>query len=172
MSLIALTAREPGIDPVHAMKLALVHDLAEAIVGDITPLDKVSKSQKHALELAAMAHIRDDVLKGTHMAREMFALWEEYEEAESASAQLVKQIDKLEMIIQADEYECAQGMDLSEFFESTTHALHTPQLQAIDALLRAERAHRLHNAPSPSSPSAPPPPGGEGVDADADSSRM
>jgi putative hydrolase of HD superfamily len=32
------------------MKIALVHDMAESIVGDIAPMDKVSKEEKHRRE--------------------------------------------------------------------------------------------------------------------------
>jgi 5'-deoxynucleotidase YfbR-like HD superfamily hydrolase len=32
------------------MKLALVHDMAECIVGDIAPADNVSKAEKHKRE--------------------------------------------------------------------------------------------------------------------------
>lgn len=32
------------------MKLALVHDLAECIVGDIAPADNISKAEKHQRE--------------------------------------------------------------------------------------------------------------------------
>jgi len=32
------------------MKLALVHDMAECIVGDIAPMDNVSKAEKHRRE--------------------------------------------------------------------------------------------------------------------------
>ena len=32
------------------IKIALVHDLAEALVGDITPHDGISKEEKHKLE--------------------------------------------------------------------------------------------------------------------------
>jgi len=34
----------------RCMKLALVHDLAECIVGDIAPADNVSKTEKHRRE--------------------------------------------------------------------------------------------------------------------------
>lgn len=37
--------------------MALVHDLSEAIVGDITPFDGISKAEKHKREVAAMKHI-------------------------------------------------------------------------------------------------------------------
>lgn len=32
------------------MQIALVHDLAESLVGDITPYDGITKEQKHKLE--------------------------------------------------------------------------------------------------------------------------
>lgn len=34
----------------RCMKLALVHDLAECIVGDIAPADNISKAEKHRRE--------------------------------------------------------------------------------------------------------------------------
>jgi HD domain len=43
----------------------------------------------------------------------------EYEKGTSAEAQLCKDFDKLEMIIQASEYEQAQAVQLQEFFDST-----------------------------------------------------
>jgi len=39
------------------MKLALVHDLAECIVGDITPFCGVSPAEKHQREDAAMQEL-------------------------------------------------------------------------------------------------------------------
>ena len=53
-------------------------------------------------------------------AEEIEALWREYEGAQSPEARLVKDFDKLEMILQAHEYEGAQpGLELQEFFDST-----------------------------------------------------
>lgn len=37
--------------------MALVHDLAESIVGDITPHCPYTKEEKHALEVKALADI-------------------------------------------------------------------------------------------------------------------
>lgn len=39
--------------------MALVHDIAEAIVGDYTPYDAISKAEKSNLEREAMAKIRE-----------------------------------------------------------------------------------------------------------------
>ena len=40
------------LDLATVLSMALVHDLAEAVVGDITPHDGVDKAEKHAKERA------------------------------------------------------------------------------------------------------------------------
>lgn len=54
-----------------------------------------------------------------HAAREVEVLWHEYEAQATPESHLVKDFDKLEMIIQAHEYEQAQGLQLQQFFDST-----------------------------------------------------
>jgi putative hydrolase of HD superfamily len=44
-------------------------------------------------------------LGDTPLSKEMFALWQEYEEAKTPEALLVKDLDKFELIVQAMEYE-------------------------------------------------------------------
>lgn len=121
-------------------------------MGDITPRDKVPKAEKHRLELEAMAEIRDVVLEGSPVADEVFALWNEYEDGKTEAAIFVKQIDKLEMILQADDYERAQGKDLSDFFESTQNSFSNEDIMQVVTLLREDRDKRRHHAdPSRSS---------------------
>ena len=97
------------------MKIALVHDMAEALVGDIAPHQNISKQDKQKMELEAMEKIRDTVggtigiLYTLHRpilpGQEIFSLWNEYEEQSTPEATIVKQFDKFEMILQALEYE-------------------------------------------------------------------
>lgn len=101
------------------VKMAIVHDLAEAIVGDITPFDGVSKEEKYKREHEAMNNIRDVLLEGSPIGLEIYNLWKEYEEGVSECARVCKDIDKFEMILQASEYEREQNKDLSQFFNST-----------------------------------------------------
>ncbi|KAJ6406997.1 hypothetical protein OIU84_010503 [Salix udensis] len=58
-------------------------------------------------------------------AKEMSELWNEYEENSTPEAKIVKDFDKVEMILQALEYENEQGRDLEEFFQSTAGKLQT-----------------------------------------------
>ena len=96
--------------------MALVHDLAECLVGDITPSDGVSKEEKHSREKSAMRHITD-MVPCKEMRDEIMDLWEEYESGVSLEAQLVKDIDKFEMIAQAYQYERGNNNALNVFIE-------------------------------------------------------
>ncbi len=59
-------------------------------------------------------------------AREIEVLWHEYEDQSTPESHLVKDFDKLEMIIQAHEYEQAQCLTLQQFFDSTQGKFKTP----------------------------------------------
>jgi hypothetical protein len=50
MSMLTFAVRDPRINRDRLMKICLVHDLAESIVGDITPHCGVSKEEKRVLE--------------------------------------------------------------------------------------------------------------------------
>jgi putative hydrolase of HD superfamily len=47
------------------------------------------------------------------------SLWLEFEYGGSLESDIAKQLDKYEMIVQADEYERAQNMRLDDFFRTT-----------------------------------------------------
>lgn len=143
MSLISLTLPDDPVRTQRLMRMSLVHDLAEATVGDIAPSDGVSKEEKRRREMAAMVDIRDRVLCGSAVGQQLFDLWLEYDDGVSADARLMKDIDKFEMIVQADEYERAQGVDLEEFFRSTEGIFTSEIVQQLDKALRERRANRI-----------------------------
>ncbi|XP_064597413.1 5'-deoxynucleotidase HDDC2-like [Liolophura sinensis] len=108
-----------GVDKDKCLKLSLVHDLAESIVGDIAPSDGVSKQEKQKREEAAMKYICR--LVNPDLGTELYSIWEEYENQTSKEAEFVKDLDRFEMILQAHEYEQddQQKVNLQEFFDST-----------------------------------------------------
>lgn len=125
MGLMGLIASDiPGIDRDKCIKMAIVHDMAEAIVGDITPSDGIPKLEKSRREREALDNMCR-LLGGGSRAKEIGDLWMEYEESSSPEARIVKDFDKVEMILQALEYENEQGKDLDDFFQSTAGKFQT-----------------------------------------------
>ena len=106
-----LRARGVEINAERALKIALIHDLAEARITDIPLtaqryLDKGKAEKRAAMEL----------FLGTPDPRTYFRLWREYEEGLSPEGKLVKFADRLEMLLQAYEYEKTGFADLDEFW--------------------------------------------------------
>ena len=46
----------------HYTKMALVHDMAKALVGDITPMDEVTKQEKNRREETTMDYLTNSLL--------------------------------------------------------------------------------------------------------------
>ena len=119
---------DAAINRDHCIKLALVHDMAECIVGDITPFDGVSKEEKHKREEQTMEYLSS--LVGEAVGKEFLSLWQEYEAQETNEAKFVKDLDRFEMILQAHEYEDSEGKSgkgwLQEFFDCTKDKFQHP----------------------------------------------
>lgn len=141
--LYAPLVEEPKLDVSKCIKIGLVHDLAEGLVGDIVVegsadcRDKISPEDKAAKEAKAMeemfAELRPDLVD----------TWREYEDQTSAEARFMKDLDKLEMLIQADEYEEEQPTkDLSDFYKSTDGKIKSHVAKCVDALLRERKRSR------------------------------
>ena len=80
----------------------------------------VSEEEKHKRELETMDQI-SKMLGPLMGGDEMLSLWKEYEACNTEEAKLLKDLDKIEMILQAQEYEAegSNGQSLDEFFTST-----------------------------------------------------
>lgn len=128
--LIVLHAPE-GVDTERALKIAVVHDLAEVRTGDITPHDGIGKEEKRELEEAAARSMfagRDD----------LFELWQEYEQNTTLEARLVHDCDKLDMGLQALHYAKSTGVDTSEFIESARAKIkNDAMLRVLDEAIAA-----------------------------------
>ncbi len=107
VALLALLRCPPDLDRGKLLAMAVLHDLAEVRVGDITPHDSVPPEEKHRRERAAM----DDLLAHRPDLR---AIWDEAEAGVTAEARLLKELDRAEMGLQAERYS-EQGFDVSEF---------------------------------------------------------
>ncbi|XP_073026704.1 uncharacterized protein [Primulina eburnea] len=88
------------------------------------------------------------VLGGGMRAEEIKELWLEYENNSSLEANLVKDFDKIEMILQALEYETEHGKVLDEFFLSTAGKFQTEIVKSWAAVITSRRNSRLANRPN------------------------
>lgn len=88
-------------DITKCMKLSLVHELGEIYAGDFTPKDNVTKEEKHELEKEAVKR----VLASVEFENDFYEVWEEFENQETKESVFIKQLDKLEFMMQASCYD-------------------------------------------------------------------
>jgi putative hydrolase of HD superfamily len=109
-----------GGDINHIIEMCLLHDVGEVVIGDIVPEEhqhcekKISRDEKKRIEQEAISQlaIKYDFMK-------LKDIFDEYEKQESINAKIVKNLDKLDMLLQAYEYIMLYGEDkqLNEFME-------------------------------------------------------
>ncbi|KAG2063792.1 hypothetical protein BDR04DRAFT_1037069 [Suillus decipiens] len=143
MAILAMCTSDSTLDVSKCVMMAVIHDLAEAQVGDITPREGISKQEKRRLEAEAMRNFVHDMLHGSPAALRIDALWNEYEEGETSEAKFVKDLDRLEMALQAREYETAHALDLQPFFDSSLPHLRHPEVKqwGEDLVQARSRSH-------------------------------
>lgn len=124
---------ELGVNTDKLIKMALLHDLAEALVGDITP-HEAAWTHKHETEKKAM-HQLTASLKNS----EIMDLWLEIEKGVTLEAKALHELDKLEMVLQTLEYEQKYKVDLSEFWDNANQHIQSPKLRLILEILRSKR---------------------------------
>lgn len=148
MAIMALVTRDDHLNKDRCVRLALVHDMAECIVGDIAPADNIPKEEKHRREEEAMKQLTQ--LLSKDLGKELYELWEEYEAQSSAEAKFVKQLDQCEMILQASEYEHLEKKPgrLQDFFDTTAGKFSHPEIVQLVSELEAERNADIEAATS------------------------
>ena len=158
---LLLFGRDDKIDANKCIQMALVHDLAECLVGDIAPDDNVSKADKEQMEHDAMEQIAltlGQSCPNNEARQRVLDLFQEYEQRETKESRAVKDLDLLDMIIQADEYEQAFGLDLSEFFQGTpVSRFRDSTIEAVAKEVHEQRQERIqseHNKSLPEDPFA------------------
>jgi putative hydrolases of HD superfamily len=115
------------VDVARAALLALVHEMGESYAGDITPVDGVSREDKERLERDAIMR----ALEGHPDRGWLLSLWEEFEEGKSPEARFVRQLDRLEMGLQAALQEAEGYPGMGEFYESARRTVVEPRLRSL-----------------------------------------
>jgi 5'-deoxynucleotidase YfbR-like HD superfamily hydrolase len=101
---LVLLPEIPGLDAARVLKICIVHDLGEALHGDI-PAPEQARRLAADPESTKSAQERDDLVALVQplpaaQRSEITALWDEYEAVLTPEARVAKAVDKLETILQ------------------------------------------------------------------------
>jgi putative hydrolase of HD superfamily len=136
-----LYGHTPGIDLARLLKMCLIHDLGEAISGDVpAPAQNagVPKADQERADLLQLIHSLPPALQ-----HEIVELWDEYEAAGSPEAKLAKGLDKLETILQHTQGKNPADFDYSFNLEyGQRYTASDPVMAALRARLDEETARR------------------------------
>ena len=131
----------PGIDAGKLLRICLVHDLGEAISGDISAALQATMPDKAAEERADLVQLVQPLPDAVRA--DLVALWDEYDAAATPEAKLAKGLDKLETILQHNQGATPAGFDF--LFNLEYGAAYTrdhPVLVALRAVLDDETQAR------------------------------
>jgi putative hydrolase of HD superfamily len=111
-------ARGVAVNLELLLRLALMHDWAEARMGDLprTASQYFGATARQHAEHAAFTDIVAGL--GAEAASNYLALYESYEERKSLEARLVKVADVVDLLVQVLAFERAGARGLDEFWES------------------------------------------------------
>lgn len=137
LCLLALVVHEhfPDVDLARLLSICIVHDLGEALGGDIPAPEQATRaSGKGEDERRDLVQLADHLPAG---ARDrIVALWDEYEGAATPEARLAKGLDKLETILQHTQGANPPGFDYRfNLGYGRRYTEGHPVLEALRALL-------------------------------------
>jgi putative hydrolase of HD superfamily len=123
---------KPPVNKARLIQMALLHDLPEAEIGDMVsergtePVDEEVRKKKRELERECIEGI-STLLEDPGILE----VWEEHERRTTREARLLKEIDKLEMVLTALDYEWATRKPLDSFWRNVQGQISDPQLREI-----------------------------------------
>lgn len=129
VALLCLLTAPPHLDRARLLAYAILHDLAEARTGDLTPHDGVPREVRHAREADAMRALCASLPNGA----EVEALWWAYERQQDDESRFVKQLDRLDMATQAAVYAASAGdaAPFRAFLASADPVVNDPALRLL-----------------------------------------
>lgn len=138
---LVFAPRFPGIDVGKLLRICIVHDLGEAIGGDISAKLRVNMPNKAEQERRDLLQLCEPL--PAHTRDEIVALWDEYEQAASPEARIAKGLDKLETILQHNQGAMPDDFDFRFNLEyGAKYTTDDPILRTIRAVLDEETERR------------------------------
>ncbi|MEC7868773.1 MAG: HD domain-containing protein [Candidatus Poribacteria bacterium] len=136
-----LVAKGMKLDTEKVMRLSLLHEIAEARIGDI-PFTVLTYIPEEVKEIGERKAVTSMLEKFGSIGKWYQELWEEFEKNETIEAKLVRAADKLELMIQVLEYEKLGYQSLNQFWENDWNQRGfdiSPLIQEIMELLTKKR---------------------------------
>jgi putative hydrolase of HD superfamily len=106
------------VDRERLLVLALIHDLAEMVTGDIP--NPAGRFFPEGAKASAEGQVLAELLEGFPARDDYTSLWREYKRGTSVEGRLVKDADRLERLVQAAAYERAGAGGLDEFWDEVS----------------------------------------------------
>ncbi len=114
ITLLLLDRIDEPLDRDRALSMAVLHDLPEAVMGDIpTP---AARHLPDGAKTAAETGIFEEMTAETDTTNRWQGLWREFTAAETPEARLVRDADKLDMFLQALLYQRSGHSEVAEFW--------------------------------------------------------
>ena len=130
-----------GVDYAKLVKICIIHDLGEAIGGDISAVKQQGQPSKAEQERADLLQLLRPL--PAHLREEITALWDEYEAAVTPEAKIAKALDKLETIMQHNQGANPPDFDYRFNLEyGRQHTVGDPLIEAIREVLDRETEAR------------------------------
>lgn len=127
LALLLSNFEQGELDQSKLLKMALIHDVGEIDAGDIVPSDGMVIEEKSKMERNSILRIFSNLRLGENYIE----IWDEFNYGKSAEANFIKQIDKLEMALQAMVYQCMEVGNSQEFLLSAKDAITIPYMEEI-----------------------------------------
>ena len=127
----------PETDLARLLTICILHDLGEAVHGDIPAPEQAARGNKSAAERADLVQFLKPL--PAPLQAELVAVWDEYEAASTPEAQLAKALDKLETILQHNQganpstFDYAFNLDYGREY-TDVHPLLAELRTALDAM--------------------------------------
>jgi putative hydrolases of HD superfamily len=138
---VILRHQFPDVDFSKLVRMCLIHDLGEAIGGDIPAVEQDVAAPKSDGERRDLQTVLAPLPERT--SSELLALWDEYEAAVSPEARLAKAFDKLETILQHNQGLNPPGFDYAfNLAYGRPYTTGHPVIEAIRAVLDLETEAR------------------------------
>lgn len=146
LCLLAMTLQDllGPLDFERVLKLCVIHDLGEALRGDVPAVAQQEETSKSIDERNDLVELTSPL--PTTLQAELLSLWDDYEHGQSLEGRVVKALDKIETIIQHNQGANPPGFDYAFNLEygQKLMAVH-PVIKQLRSLV--DDATRRHAGP-------------------------